>query len=155
MWSDLKEKCADSAAPSFRDKRKQAHGVFCWCPLPQGPTFLVVGVACARLQPLQTHRLSPPPATRARVEGTDCILSKTRACWQVYAVWIWGFLHLNHIWVLGNTSLNNIATSLYEVSIVGPIKSALHSMGTAQRQFMTPGSRGMLWEIKYYVEMAF
>ena len=102
MWSDLKEKCADSAAPSFRDKRKQAHGVFCWCPLPQGPTFLVVGVACARLQPLQTHRLSPPPATRARVEGTDCILSKNRACWQVYAVWIcllvssWSTEHSSH-----------------------------------------------------------
>ena len=64
MWADLKEKYADSAAPPFRGQTQAGT----WCLLlvspPQVPIFFVVGVACTRLQPLQTHCLSPPSGNR-------------------------------------------------------------------------------------------
>lgn len=157
MWSDLKEKCADSAAPSFRGQTKA--GI--WCLLlvspPPGPHLLGCGGGLCEV----TAPSDPPPFPAPQQPGPGW-RGLTASCQRpehvdkcMVTVWICGFLHLNHSWVSENTSLDNIATSLYEVSIVGPIKSALHSMGTAQRPFRTPGSRGMLWEIKYYVEMAF
>lgn len=99
-----REVCWFSSLPS-EDKRKQAYGVFCWCPLPQGPIFFGCGGGSVRLQPF---RPTAPlhPSNQGQGGGADCILSKTRACWQrMVTVWICGFLHSNHSWVSENTSL--------------------------------------------------
>ena len=134
MWADLKEKYADSAAPPFRGQTQAGTWGLLLVSPPPGSHLLCCGGSLYKV----TAPSDPLPFPTLRQPGPGW-RGLTVFCQRpdhvdkcVVTLWIWGFPHLNHIWVLENTSLNNIATSLYEVSITGHVKSALHGMGTAR-----------------------
>lgn len=117
-------------------------------PHPQVPTFLV------REEPVWWQ----PALTAAaggRVPVTQQNISKNK-CWVT--IWMWGFLHLNHIslWVKTApvTWCFHISTSLCESSVIRPTKPS-PSWEQHKGSSWPRHHRRWLWHVKYCVKMGF